>query len=136
MRNSVLALALVAACSGAFAGSHGQEDLTAIGEETIRLKALIDREKARKELNEMRGVSSALDVQPTVAWVEGIGGERAASVRMADGYMIEVKVGDSLPDGSRVSEILPNRVTVVSSQGRKSLPFARASIGDSVNHLP
>ena len=126
MRNKVWAVSVCIACLGTAVHAHETEDLTAIGEDTIRLRAMIEREKARTELNALRGVDNQVrsDV-PTVAWVEGIGAERAAYIRLAPGYFAELRVGDTLPDGSRITEILPNRVTTSSRQGSRSLPFDR-----------
>lgn len=66
---------------------------------------------------------------PVVAAVEGIGEIRAAILVMENGGRMEVIVGDRLPNGSVVTEIMPNRV-VVSDKGREVvLAFASGQLG-------
>ena len=128
--NNIAALAalMVLIAPGAFAADSMGAQVTNITEETEILKAKIEREELRAKLAKLSGASQAHDSsRATVEWVEGIGSDRAAMIRMSQGWKIEVKAGDRLPDGAIIKEIRPNRVSISRNGRSEWLEFASSA---------
>lgn len=118
------ALTLLIAPAANAADSLGAQ-MTNITEQTELLKAQIEREELRAKLAKLSGSSAPRDSRrATVEWVEGIGPNRAAMIRLGEGWRMEVSVGDRLPDGAQIREIRANRVSIVRNGRTEWLEFS------------
>jgi type IV pilus biogenesis protein PilP len=68
-------------------------------------------------------------MEPTVLSVEGIGKTRYATLNLGNGITMDVKVGDTLPNGLRVLSIGANEVTVGDKKRRMRLAYGSQQLG-------
>jgi type IV pilus biogenesis protein PilP len=130
MQNNLKYVALLAgiAFSGAALAESASEQLTRIEAETLLLKA---REKqldvqasimarqneiaSRKQVNEQL-TQNAVVGNPVIRSIEGIGRTMYATLQLADGSLVEAKVGDVLSNGMKIASISANEVIVESGK--------------------
>ena len=111
-----LALGLLALGSSVLA-SVTVQDISTIQGETLRLKAELAKATVQKQLDET-GKSEGSSTAPVVKSVVGVGTALIATFVYSNGTSVDARVGDTLPGGYRVVEILSNRVTL-SQAGRR-----------------
>ncbi len=111
-----LALGLLALGTSALA-SVTVQDISTIQGETLRLKAELAKATVQKQLDET-GKSEGSSTAPVVKAVVGVGAALIATFVYSNGTSVDARVGDTLPGGYRVVEILSNRVTL-SQAGRR-----------------
>ena len=139
MRNKTVMIAAVCCAllpQLSIANEPDAMDLTRINGEVDILKAKLEREKLRQALLEASGQSrrdapEEKRTEVAVKWVEGFGADHWAMLVMPSGNAVEARKGDRLPDGSIVTEIGTNRVTI--NRGGRAIPleFVRRSIPSS-----
>lgn len=144
MRNKSLFLiaASVALTFPAMASDNADwRRMSAISSQTEFLRAEIQREILEQELKDLRESrdKSAAPVQatqepeappfiPMVRAVEGIGSDRVAILILENGGRMEVRAGDLFPDGGRITDITPNRVTMLRDGASVTLPFSSGEV--------
>lgn len=126
----LLAVLLAALCATAAAESTS-DALTRIEAETLLLKAREKQLDVQSSIltkqNEIalkqRGGDAIAQVsrdgEPVVRGIEGLGGAMYATLQLSDGSMMDVKAGDVLPNGMRVSAVRANEVTVRARGGKE-----------------
>lgn len=139
MRNSLRLLCWVAmaaadgraAAAPAPAAINAAEALTRIESETLVLKArerqLAVQVAILQRQNEIAGrqdeggrlSSSPVSGNPVVQSLEGIGRHQFATLLFESGAVVEVRVGDVLADGMRVTAIEPNGVIVETAHKKR-----------------
>jgi type IV pilus biogenesis protein PilP len=139
MRNSPwwLLLAGVVAHAGANAESAA-EQLTRIESETALLKArerklevqaqIAGREAeiAARRADIHRSVQPWTSSDPLLRGIDGVGEKLFATLEMPNRGLVEVRRGDTLSDGSRVSAIRPGEVIIESGKRRVKLGVTMA----------
>jgi type IV pilus biogenesis protein PilP len=130
---SVLFLSCLAISAPAFAETA--EELTKIESETALLKAQAKKIEVQAQIAAKQAeidrlsmpsaptgpgglILPASPVDPTIHAVEVIGKSRYATLNLGNGTMMDVKVGDVLPNGMRVYAIQPNEVVVGTGKQR------------------
>lgn len=116
--------------SPAWAGSTADE-LALIEAEHVVLKARLRLIETRAQIAARQ---ADIDRQspfthgglPTVVGIEGLVGRLSATLVMDNGFMTQVQVGDTLPNGARVVAIAPHGVTVETA-GKQRLQLRSAS---------
>ena len=127
MRNSVkgpLLMAAALACGAAGAADETVENLTKLEAETTVLKARakkleVQAQIATRQAEIAKLTAPAVNGDPTVRSVEGVGKEVYATLQLENGSAIDVKVGDTLPNGMKVASISPNEVVVQKRDKRR-----------------
>jgi type IV pilus biogenesis protein PilP len=131
MRNELKTIALLSclACSGTALAQTTAGELSRIEAETTLLKATAKKVEVQAqiaakqaEIDRLNKTSSNRDAMPagygdpTVHAVEGIGRNRYATLNFGGGVMMDVRVGDVLPNGMKVISINPNEVIIGSGK--------------------
>ena len=134
-------VAMMFLSSAVMASSQG-ELLTDINSDIDVLKAQVERDELRLKRQKIRseidgqskdvGEKNAPQTEFFVVWVEGVGSKQYAQLINDTGNRYEVRVGDKLPNGSRIIKIAPNEVVVEDSAKRqKMLSTAPSSMTQS-----
>jgi type IV pilus biogenesis protein PilP len=126
-----LQLALLLAVLAAWPSARAEltaEDLTQIEAETTLLKAQARKLDAKAqiaskqaELERLAAPSAAGD--PTIVAIEGIGRGMLATLALENGSLLDVHVGDALPNGMKVVSIRQSEV-VVQTRSKKRVRLA------------
>ena len=116
------------------------ESLTKIEAETLVLKARERQLSVKAQILQLQGEITAREAKadqnarpgapgdPTVQSIEGVGGMLHATLLFENGSTIDIKGGDTLPNGMRVISISPNEVMVAADKRRK-VRLAQTSVG-------
>lgn len=116
------------------------ETLSKIEAETLVLKAQERQLSVRAQILQLQGEISARESSadksarpgapgdPTVQSIEGVGERMHATLLFDNGSTIDIKNGDTLPNGMHVVSIQPNEV-MVSASKRRSVRLAQTSAG-------
>lgn len=116
------------------------ESLTKIEAETLVLKARERQLAVKAQILQLQGEITAREASadqnarpgapgdPTVQSIEGIGDRLHATLLFENGSTIDVKAGDTLPNGMRVVSVQPNEV-MVSADKRRKVRLAQTSVG-------
>jgi hypothetical protein len=148
MRNSanvLLAAAAVAFGPAAYATDTTVESLTKLEAETAVLKAKarkleVQAQIASREAEIAKLTLPAVYGDPTVRSVEGVGRQTYATLQLDNGSAMDVKVGDALPSGAKVTSIGPNEVIVQKRDKRHyrlaTTPVPQAQTGALPGTLP
>lgn len=133
MQNNLKVLALLTgiAFSGAALAETASEQLTRIEAETLLLKArekqlevqanIVARQNeiaTKRQLTDQLA-QTAVAGDPVVRSIEGIGKVMYATVQLADGNLVDARVGDVLPNGMKVASIKPHEVIVENRKKRR-----------------
>ncbi|WP_136416902.1 type IV pilus biogenesis protein PilP [Herbaspirillum sp. ST 5-3] len=133
MRNNLKALILIcgAAIGGHALAESASESLTRIEAETLILKArekqldiqarIIARQNeiAARQTDTTRMSQVTPASNPVIQSVEEIGGTPYATLQLDNGTLVDVKVGDELPNGMKIVSIGLNDVVVKTSKKRR-----------------
>ena len=120
MRNDWSAIVLMVCASlGASAARAGStaDDLAQIEAQHVVLKARLrvletQAQMAARQAEIERHGPVAEGGMPTLGGVEGVGDKLYATIYMENGYIVEVRTGDMLPNGMRVLSVKPSNVLV------------------------
>lgn len=116
------------------------EALSKIEAETLVLKARERQLAVKAQILQLQGEITAREASadqnarpgapgdPTVQAIEGVGDRLHATLLFENGSTIDVKSGDTLPNGMRVVSVQPNEVTV-SADKRRKVRLAQTSVG-------
>ncbi len=116
------------------------ETLSKIEAETLVLKAQERQLAVRAQILQLQGEITARETNadknarpgapgdPTVQSIEGVGDRMHATLLFENGSTIDIKGGDTLPNGMHVVSIQPNEV-MVSANKRRSVRLAQTSAG-------
>ena len=116
------------------------ETLSKIEAETLVLKAQERQLSVRAQILQLQGEISARETSadksarpgapgdPTVQSIEGVGERMHATLLFENGSTIDIKNGDTLPNGMHVVSVQPNEV-MVSANKRRSVRLAQTSAG-------
>ncbi len=126
MRNEWNALLVCGALLGSCAAHAGStaDDLAQIEAEHVLAKArlrLVETQAqiAARRADIQRQAPVSQTGMPTVAGIEGMAGKLGATLQLDNGFVAEVKVGDTLPNGMRVVSIAPGGVVVRTASNRR-----------------
>jgi len=121
--NALLALCISFGLPAAHAGSTA-DDLAQIEAEYVVAKARLRLVETQAQIASRRAdierqVPLTQSGMPTVAGIEGMVGNLWATLQIENGFMVEVKVGDTLPNGMRVASIAPGGVVVRTASNKR-----------------
>lgn len=135
-----VALFILLLTSAAARAETTAETLSKVEAETLILKAQERQLTVRAQILQLQGEISARESSadknarpgapgdPTVQSIEGVGNRTHATLLFENGSTIDIKNGDTLPNGMHVVSIQPNEV-MVSANKRRSIRLAQTSAG-------
>lgn len=135
-----VALCLALLCNASAHAETTAETLSKIEAETLVLKAQERQLAVRAQILQLQGEITARETNadktarpgapgdPTVQSIEGFGDRMHATLLFENGSIIDIKGGDTLPNGMHVVSIQPNEV-MVSANKRRSVRLAQTSAG-------
>lgn len=138
--NNLVLVAIVAAVlvpATAIAQSTIGQRMTSLAEEAelLRVKVELAELQAKYDaLTRSQSPKGGISEVDYVEWVEGLGQERVAKLRTADGRSIEVRAGDRLPDGTVVKAIQATRVAVIKNGREQWLAFNSPAAAPASNN--
>ena len=135
------ALAMMAALSTPTAvaqSAHTSEQMQAINSETAIVRAQIELEEARARLAKLQGETTPkVDSRSIeIASISRFGSRIGATLRMPNGADMDVVRGSRLPDGSLVSDIRFNGVTLKKGGKSWDLVLAGSAVPQATPLLP